>query len=875
MEKKKKGATLIFVIIIIMFLTIVAIGTLSMILGNYKSRVAESRRIENLYASESGLDIAYNICGKTMESAIKYGYYQVLRLRYEDESNGHEFKEKYDQLKDDINQLNENIKNIEKKKDKSDNDNKIIEKCRKGIETDRNVMDEIEKEEFKSAFKAYIKNEYSEAWYKKSDVLKGSIENHKYTDVNLSYKKQAGEIEITPEYEEYTLDYFTDYTVNYDVNSDFTDEKPESANNEYPKVSVKKLDLQKEGNSPKEEISNYKNNDERHFKEVEFKKQKKEYFDIVLDSQFLAKEKVSKHTGENKREIQAGYKMPVPEYDEVLWQTSLGDMNQYTIFEGNLRGLTIGGNMCVEDCKSLSINGDIFIEGNPDEIENADNEKVYGKYRGGVEINNSKVNFSPALDVEDDEENSKADIVTRGTFNIQNKAEVNEKYSEIVNEESDFLGNIGESAGEINLYAANVYVGNIRKQGLSGSELSEDSKLIVNNMIIDNDLALNSSNTVIGMENFYGINSNTVDNQDEDEEMLKGSENEEQEKAIKKNSSAIIVNGYKDSAGDEESKIKITDKAYIMGVAHIDTLNNYQTGESVAVKGNYTAYAVPISPDEVFKYDKPLQVLDDDNVNNKAKHFGDYWNGSAENKIKVDKKEADSGGVILPDKTYSIGSIVYKDSNGQLWVKYPNINDSVEKTINEKKSDYAKRVFDLGLRKHESGYDFLERYVECSNDESKMDKVEDMLTGVNEEALGTDYDYDEQLDKLNHGELGAVFNPDKDSTIEITGTDAKGVIVTKGHVKIKDNADFTGVIIAGGDLTIEDINNEVTVTYDKKVVNDVIKNNQELFHNVFSDFTSSTDYNEHYGEEILLKQILEQKYDVNNFLQKKLWKIVL
>ena len=415
---------------------------------------------------------------------------------------------------------------------------------------------------------------------------------------------------------------------------------------------------------------------------------------------------------------------------------------------------------------------------------------------------------------------------------------------------------------------------------MSGSELSEDSKLIVNNMIIDNDLALNSSNTVVGMNNFYGINSNTVDDNEDDEEMLKGSDDEKDnnsEKAIKKNSSAIIVNGYKDSAGNEESKIKITDKAYIMGVAHIDTLNNYQTGESVAVKGNYTAYAVPISPDEVFKYDKPLQVLDDDNVNNKAKHFSDYWNGSTENKIKVDKKEADSGGVILPDETYSIGSIVCKDSNGMLWVKYPNINDSVEKTINEKKSDYAERVFDLGLKKHENGYNFLERYVECSNDESKMDKVEDMLTGLTEEAIGTDYDYDydEQLDKLNNGELGAVFNLDKDSAIEITGTDAKGVIITKGNVEIKDNANFTGVIIAEGDLSVEDIDNEVTVTYDKKVVNDVIRNNQELFHNVFSDFTSSTDYNEHYGEEILLKQILEQKYDVNKYLQKKLWKIIL
>ena len=60
-----------------MFVFTVSTAMLSMVASNYKARVAESKRVENLYASDSGLDVAYNIIGKTFDAATKYANLKV------------------------------------------------------------------------------------------------------------------------------------------------------------------------------------------------------------------------------------------------------------------------------------------------------------------------------------------------------------------------------------------------------------------------------------------------------------------------------------------------------------------------------------------------------------------------------------------------------------------------------------------------------------------------------------------------------------------------------------------------------------------------------------------------------------------------------
>ena len=81
MKRKKQGSSLIFVVIIFTFVLTVSAGILAMVATNYSARVTENKRVENLYSSESGLDIAYNVVAKTIENANQYGYNKVENLK--------------------------------------------------------------------------------------------------------------------------------------------------------------------------------------------------------------------------------------------------------------------------------------------------------------------------------------------------------------------------------------------------------------------------------------------------------------------------------------------------------------------------------------------------------------------------------------------------------------------------------------------------------------------------------------------------------------------------------------------------------------------------------------------------------------------------
>lgn len=64
-----------------------------------------------------------------------------------------------------------------------------------------------------------------------------------------------------------------------------------------------------------------------------------------------------------------------------------------------------------------------------------------------------------------------------------------------------------------------------------------------------------------------------------------------------------------------------------MGSAYINTLGeSYQTGESLAVKGNYIAYTYAVKDKNVeFKYYNPLQLVEsingDSSLDAKARYF--------------------------------------------------------------------------------------------------------------------------------------------------------------------------------------------------------------------------------------------------------------
>ena len=64
------------------------------------------------------------------------------------------------------------------------------------------------------------------------------------------------------------------------------------------------------------------------------------------------------------RQLQATYRMLVPNYKDIYFQNSNGNLNQYLATKD--RALTIFGNMNVNNVDGLNVTGDIFVQGSAD-----------------------------------------------------------------------------------------------------------------------------------------------------------------------------------------------------------------------------------------------------------------------------------------------------------------------------------------------------------------------------------------------------------------------------------------------------------------------------------------------------------------------------
>ena len=85
--KKKKGASLITVLVFMMFLMIVGVASIATTTMDYRMRINESKRIENLYGAESGLEIAYDILLKASDYALSEALSRTnLQFNYEQQN---------------------------------------------------------------------------------------------------------------------------------------------------------------------------------------------------------------------------------------------------------------------------------------------------------------------------------------------------------------------------------------------------------------------------------------------------------------------------------------------------------------------------------------------------------------------------------------------------------------------------------------------------------------------------------------------------------------------------------------------------------------------------------------------------------------------
>ena len=512
---------------------------------------------------------------------------------------------------------------------------------------------------------------------------------------------------------------------------------------------------------------------------------------IDVKSTFETKDEDLKH----KRTVSTRFTIVAPQYT-----AEISDVNIYPVFDGKV--ITADGNMEVNGYKngesSLNITGDIWIKGNSDSEKFNTPEFTFEKYKGGIDLENSNFTMN-------------GNIYTNESLSLRN--------------------NVGSTITG-SLYARNLYIG---KE--ANSATSSDNKItITKDVIVNNDLALNAQNSVIEIQNnFYGINDKTVDSSTA-------------EKAL--NSSSIIVNESKDSS------LTVNNDSYILGVAYLNATdsngNKYQTGESVAVKGNYLAYTdvqgvLDGVKDVTLKYYSPLQLLES-SAETKAEYIYNYYNSENNNNEKRNYK-FNNGGVTL-NNVKSVGTGV--DSEGKITSNNIDLDETPEE-ISDKRNEFARNVFAMGdSTEFNNLYESqtVERTVENQIDFHKVEELQDNQFNVEDTILL-------KVDKEEKKDIVIENNWYNEKEIN------KGLIVTNCNIVIKGNFNFEGAIITTGNITFEG-SGDKTITYDANVIKNILaenKNLQEIF-KVGKSTTSEIKINSN-----------SSIYNKDSFLKTTAWKI--
>lgn len=501
----------------------------------------------------------------------------------------------------------------------------------------------------------------------------------------------------------------------------------------------------------------------------------------------------------NKKTVSTKYSITAPDYNSEI--TSI---NIYPVFDG--KAITADGNMNVESLGNKSIvniSGDIWVQGN-NNLGNSP-EYTFDKYIGGIKLDNTSFNIN-------------GNIYTANTFHLNNL--------------------VNESSVNGDIYAKNIYVGKSINSNVSKFNNISFEK----NVVVNNDLALNATNSSIVIKNnFYGINEKTT-------------EVSTANKAL--SSSSIIVNDTSNT-----STITVNKDSYIMGVAYLNATdeseNKYQTGESVAVKGNYLAYTdvddvLNGATNVTLKYYSPLQLLESKNGQSnaimKADYFAEYYSKNN------NSYNFNDGGVSLKKSVKSVGASV-KDNQGN--IQKSNINDSDISIVNEQRNEFARNVFAMGdtTGLGDDLYDGQEVKRQVSN-QVNFNEIR--------RVQGSSFDTTEGMVILkgNENENIEIENG------KIKGTDielSKGLIIANGDITIDGNFNFTGNIITTGNIILKG-EGEKNITYDPQVVRSILALNYDLLKDIFVKSQGDR-------EEVKVTSASEL-YSVDKFLTKSLWRIV-
>jgi len=856
-KRKKQGASLIVVIIVFMFLTTVSTAMLSMVLVNYKARVSESKRVENLYASDSGLEVAYNVIGKNFDAAVRYGYYKVDTLKKGSNTGTNNpnyiaLNTDMDKLNGDIVDLNKAISTAVSKLDSntnvSDLENQIAKKNAL-IKEDEELQQVLINEEFKRAFNNFIKKidvNANAAENIPSNQLETLIEGHSYIDMSeVNDKNDDTNIDSN----EYKPEYVVDFGIQNGASPTFM---PVTVSKNVSGTSSKPTGI---------DASN------GHHETVNFNiSPVQQYYDIAVTSSFYSEKLTGSQDNSsktNERQLQANFKLSVPEFQDVYYQANDGYIEQYLATKD--RAITVNGNMNLSGVNGFSVNnGEIYVGGTTPSGVTVSN-RSYEKYSGGIMVYNSdNVNFGQ-------------DVVTRNTFNLRSGAKVT------------IVGN---------LYGSNVYVGGSTYDSsdinnINLNQSANSAALSVNKVVIDNDLGLKATSSNVTINDFFGINDKNIT------QVGNPTDAYGHQVDRTKSSSSIIVN-----SNDDSSNIIIKKSAYIMGTAHIntnetatDSSNEYQTGESGAVKGNYIAYTVPLDATESLAYYNPLQLVNSPDVITKATHFLNYWSA----KIKGGNYPY-TGGLQLPiienadgsvDKiksnVHTIGALVFERKNGNGKVVERNVVDSTYNLnleipggpIYNAQAEFASKVYRFNQSATKE-YDYNKTQLTDFTSLVDTSQISSPVYNLSGEYAIFNGETGKEI-KIMEATDGVEQIVPKVDSIEIhvsnKGTviapkyNLNGVIVSAGNVSIDSNITINGCLIAGGDLNINGGQN-ITINYDSGVIERVQAKNKDIFKAVFGNIVVDDTNNENPADSSTSNNTASASYDLKYFLEKKIWRIL-
>lgn len=361
------------------------------------------------------------------------------------------------------------------------------------------------------------------------------------------------------------------------------------------------------------------------------------------------------------------------------------------------------------------------------------------------------------------------------------------------------------------VYAKNLLIAPDKIEDNNRVKTENNSVTVKGHVYTEDDLEINGIKSNVKIEGkYFGFSDGS------------NSENHDQSSGIVINAddindinegSTLVIEGKDFGDGNEdEPALFINGVSYIKGVR-----DPYPTGESLSIKGNYRAYSYYLGRDSGYDYtyNTPLTLV------NKRRDENGVW----KDMTSVDKADyfwlvGDSDqpynnpfpspiwlnlgkNINLPDADniiYTLGAYVNKGSvkeRGQL--DYKEVQE---------KADAYQEQFENS---------FLKTFTEYFKINDEINNKEDLLPDVDSEFVFFSRDKDVYLIG-SKGNIGYI--PGSAMVKDNITQPLRGIIITTENVYLRGELDFSGLIVSGGNIYVEDSHSKI-IKFDKEYIRKV------------------------------------------------------